>query len=61
MAESYLDQGLEGWVDGSLSPSHGSLGCRERQLAGLFIGVLAVPTAGAPDFDIEKDIAWVKL
>lgn len=45
----------------SLSPSHGSLGCRERRLAGLSDWVLAAPTAGAPDYDIEKDIAWVKL
>ena len=45
----------------SLSPSHGTQGCRERWLVGLSNGVLAIPTAGAPDYDIEKDIAWVKL
>jgi hypothetical protein len=69
MAESYLDQGLEGWVDAHSAP-HMAIqdiqyavvrGRRKHRPAGLQIWVLTLPTAGAPDHNIVKDTAWIKL
>ncbi len=49
MAESYLDQGLEEWVDAHSAPHMavrvvGAATCQASEM-----GALAVPTAGAPE------------
>jgi hypothetical protein len=54
MAESYLDQGLEGWVDAHSAPHMAirDMDCADWQA--FQIGVLAVPTAGALDYNAER-------